>query len=275
MRVCFIKLLLVFNLLSASEVDLTFPLSTLFNQASNESEVEIYFVDYSNFEQFSPEIVGIYVIDDYVPDQISDLAYNMAQLLNQYLFIRENSYADSTLDKLLNIDLFSKFSQKHYNYHTEIRNVQLMLNDSKKNIKNRYSLINKYILKREEYYGRQNNKEGIDFCKDIQKFLLKPMSEGFKYYQKDISTWGKSELTLAWNDFQKNHSKLIKRYFDSKDSNLILVRPDNTFEINVGSGGFKKSKNFYLSIKMLGQNWYLELSEDSLVEFRNVGIIKL
>ena len=86
----------------------------------------------------------------------------MSQILDHYLFIsknpdfnndKENDYQHdkliNDLTDLLNINLFEKFSQKHYNHHPEIRDIELMLQDASneisiKSIKNIYNVINNY-----------------------------------------------------------------------------------------------------------------------------------
>ena len=143
----------------------------------NEYEIENYFIDYSCFEEFSPQVLGLYVIEGDVPIKILEDTYSMAEILKHYIqclngFEKRNPVNDEIndkIDKLLNTNLFQKFSDKHYNHHAELRDIRLTITANKHNIYNLHYKLNEFITKKNNFYVRQNNFDAIAFCDDIKK----------------------------------------------------------------------------------------------------------
>lgn len=188
-------------------------------EMNNDESVIKYLVDTTYYDQFSAEILSVYVINKDVPIRIIESANIMAQILDRYINLKKNPYAHANLKlyddyiKLLNINLFQKFSQVHYNHHLEIRKIELILKDCDRaltlnNIRAIYGAVNEYILYKKEVYGRQNNEDGVAFCNDIENTLLKPLLKlGYKLKSKtnvknnpsltNINNLSKDELKLT------------------------------------------------------------------------------
>lgn len=265
--------------------------------AENHQRSINYLVDHSYYEEFSAEVLGVYVINDYVPVQIIEDTYRMSQILDHYLYISKNPHANSEKNKvltrnysdLLNINLFEKFSQKHYNHHPEIRDIELMLEGSSKklsinSIKNTYSIINNYNQRKKDFYSRQNNSEGVDFCHDIEKTILKPLREiGYKLktvsikdiLEKDINSLDKNELKLVWNNFKVNNLDIIETFFNSKGDQLRTLDNNSTLNILYDLNDSGKPQHYFLCLKIFGQNWYLELYDDYPSDSHRVNFIHL
>lgn len=262
--------------------------SLLADVIDSNSEVTRFLVDYSYYEEFSPKVLGVYVIFDDAPIKIIEDTQIMSQVMSRFIFLSKNPHSYKNLElndnfrELMDINLMEKFSQKHYNHHVEIRNIELILERSKKqfslnNIKLIYNAINEYNQKKKDFYGRQNNEDGIAFCNDIEKTLLKPLKRiGYKLNSKptkdkEINSLSKNELKLFWNDFKKTSLGLIQTYFDANKEALITISSSNTFEIPYN----KKYKYYFLCINMFGQNWYLELYDDYSSDAHEVSLINL
>ena len=273
--------------------------------AENNQRSINYLVDYSYYEEFSAEVLGVYIINDYVPVQILEDTYRMSQILNHYLYIsknpdfnndKENDYQHdkliNDLTDLLNVNLFEKFSQKHYNHHSEIRDIELMLEDGSKklsinSIKNTYNKINEYNQRKKDFYSRQNNSGGVAFCYDIQNTILNPL-RGIGYrlmkpksvstedvLEKDINSLSKKELKLVWDNFKNNNLFLIETYFDSKVDQIRNLDNNSKLNILYNKDGSNKPQHYFLCLKIFGQNWYLELYDDYPSDSHRVNFINL
>lgn len=263
-----------------------------------------YLVDYSYYEEFSAEVLGVYVINDSVPVQILENTYRMSQILDHYLYISKNPNfnKDKVKDKdrlsndlsdLLNLDLFEKFSQKHYNHHPEIRDIELILEGSSKklsinSIKNTYRIINDYNERKKNFYSRQNNSDGVAFCYDIENTILKPLRGiGYKLnpkhesvsvkdiLEKDINSLNKKELKLVWDNFKDNNLDLIEIYFDAKRDQLEILDNNSSLNIKYDLNASSKPQHYFLCLKIFGQDWYLELYDDYPSDSHRVNFINL
>ena len=262
-------LIIIFSLITAA--------SLFADNFDNQGEVAKYLVDSTYYDQFSAEVLGIYVLYDEVPMKIYEDTNKMAQMLHQYLRIKQNPNFNNTFSELQRINLFNKFSQKHFNHHTELRDIDWMLSDDKKTPKALYDSINQYIERKKNFYVRQNNEDGVAFCNDIEKTILKPLIKviGNGLNEKDISSLNKNELKLVWADFKKNNLNLIQTYFDANKDKFRVLDSNNRFEISFNESESKKYKYYFLCIKVFGQTWYLELYDDYTSDVHKVSLINL
>lgn len=275
---------IIFSLITAA--------SLFADNFDNQGEVAKYLVDSTYYDQFSAEVLGIYVLYDEVPMKIYEDTNKMAQILSRFISLKDNTNtkSDSLLKEFNTIKktkLYNRFSQKHMNHHTELRDIGWMLADNKKTPKALYNSINQYIERKKDFYARQNNEDGVSFCNDIEKTILKPMIKVIKkidskkikisedYNKKQISSLNKKELKLVWNEFKENNLGLIQTYFDANKDKFRVLDSNNRFEISFNESESKKYKYYFLCIKVFGQTWYLELYDDYTSEVHKVSLIKL
>ena len=238
-----------------------------------------YLVETSFYDKYKPKILGIYVIDDDVPLKISEDVHRMGQIFSHIIRIRTESNKDSKIDNLLNINLFKRFSHIHFNYHTELRDLQLLIRENKTRPKVLYSRISEYLNKKNDYYIRQNNHEGISFCNDIKNTVLNPLYKLLNVNIDQIDLHDEklsiTNLKFVWNDFKKNNYHLVKKYFDHKANNLFPLDFDNTFEIKLSPNQYKGQRFYYLCVDLFGETWYLELFDDYDPNLLNIVLIEL
>jgi len=244
----------------------------------NEYEIKNYFIDYSYLKEFSPRILGIYVIKGDIPIKIVEDTHIMSQILSRYIVTRftGSKTQSSEYEKLISEKLFNKFSHKHYNYHTELRDLDLIIRDNQNDANILYLRINEFVSKKRDFYLRQNNHDGVTFCNDIEKnvlkILLKLIHDGDD--EKQISSMSKTKLKSFWLDFKKNNYPIIQKYFETKADELISLDND-TFELKVKANESNKLRYYYISINMFGQTWYLEIYDDYVSELNNISLIQL
>ena len=201
--------------------------------------VEKFMLDSSYYDNFSPEVIGVYVIDDEVPFKITEDIDKMARIVGQIIYLRNNPNTNSyisefiiaeveyDLEKLLSLDLFEEFSEKHNNHHIEIRDIELLLEEIERgnltisldNIRLIYSSINKYVGRKKDFYIRQNNQQGIDFVLDIEKTILIPLRKmGHK-----LDPNKKESLSISNNKYSQQFKSImnlnLKKVFFNKHSN--------------------------------------------------------
>ena len=127
------------------------------------------------------KLLGLYVVKC-IKDEDT---YIMAEIINHYLYLKENPHANFNLplkDKfteLITTNIFEKYANRHYNHHTELRDLQLILSNSSNeftlnNIRSIYDSLHAFISKKEKYYSRQNNQDGM-YCHDMNKVILMPI----------------------------------------------------------------------------------------------------
>lgn len=253
---------------------LSFP---LYADGVDDNKYDKYFVDYTYLAEFNPNILGIYVLNDDIPIKIMEDSNKMAQILGRYIFLRDDINYRSKIDELLSINFFNKFSQKHFNHFTELRDLDLIKRDNGNNADILYYKINEFITKKKDFYERQYNSHGIAFCDDIEKSFLKPLYKINKsdFSKKEIKHLSKSELKEVWINFKKRNAPLIHKYFINKADKLFTLNDDDTFRIKLNADDLSESRYFYLSVNMLGQTWYLELFDDYVSDLHNITLIKL
>ena len=266
---------------------------------STHQSVVQYFVDYSYYEEYSAELLGVYAINDDVPQQILEDTYRMSQILSHYLFLSKNPNFNNNneigklsedFSEILSEDLFKKFAQKHYNNQSEIRDIGLILHSCNRkltlqNIRIAHNKVSNYNQKKKDFFSRQNNDDGVNFCYDIENTTLKQLKVIENKYkgmilstedilESDIRTLSKKDLKIAWNYFKENDLSLIQAYFDSKAEQLYVL-DKNLLNIKYDSNGSKKAKHYFICLNIYGQNWYLELYDDYPSDSHKVKFIKL
>ena len=252
-----------------------------------------YLVDSTYYDQFSAEVLGIYIIYNDVPMKITKDLDKMARILDRYLNIElnkgdnSNNVKNDTLAKILNINLSEKFSKKYLNHQTEIRDIQFKLDGSskelsRKNITNIYNSINDYLKRKKDFYVRQRNDEGIAFCNQIEKSILIPLERiaaklGVRSNYKTIAIKGlnKKELKLVWDEFKENNLGLIQTYFDANKDKLTVLDDNNTFEIELNDLEWNGMPKFYICLNIFGQKWYLRIDDYYFSGLHKVSLIKL
>jgi hypothetical protein len=273
-------------------LSLTTLVSLFADSFDNNSEVEKYLVDSTYYDQFSSEVLGIYVLYDEVPIKIYEDTNKMAQILSRFISLKDNTNTKIvSLPKEFNTikktKLFNRFSQKHMNHHIELRDIDWMLADDKKTPKALYDSLNQYIKKKKEYFARQNNEDAEAFFTDIEKTILKPLikviqkieSQKIKiredYNKQQISSLNKKELKLVWDEFKEYNLGLIQTYFNANNDKFKALDSNKRFGITFKESGYKKYKYYFLCIKVFGQTWYLELYDDYTSDVHKVSLINL
>jgi hypothetical protein len=273
-------------------LSLTTLVSLFADSFDNNSEVEKYLVDSTYYDQFSSEVLGIYVLYDEVPIKIYEDTNKMAQILSRFISLKDNTNTKIvSLPKEFNTikktKLFNRFSQKHMNHHIELRDIDWMLADDKKMPKALYDSLNQYIKKKKEYFARQNNEDAEAFFTDIEKTILKPLikviqkieSQKIKiredYNKQQISSLNKKELKLVWDEFKENNLGLIQTYFDANKKKLKQLDENNSFEINLNDVEWDGMPKFYICLNIFGQKWHLRIDDYYVSGLHKVNLIKL
>ena len=247
----------------------------MFADTYDNTKVEKYLVDYSYLKEFSPEILGVYVIKGDIPMKIMEDTHTMGQILGRYVVTRSKAQS-SEYDKLISENLFNKFSHKHYNYHTELRDLDLIIRDNKNNLNKLYYKLNEFILKKKDFYLRQNNHDGVAFCNEIEKTVLKILLKLIHNDEdREISSMSKIELKSVWLDFKKNNYPIIQKYFETKADKFISLDSNDTFELKVKAKESKKFRFYFICIKIFGQTWYLEIYDDYVSDLHEICLIEL
>ena len=240
-----------------------------------------YSVDYSYYDKYSADVLGVYIIKASTPTPLivkKDINI-MSNILSRYLELKENPNKSpvsirreqlmARFHKILNRDIFSMYSEKHYKFHQDLRNIQKILNNSSRdfnyeNISDLCKNLTVYNSRKQELFRFQNNKDGIGFCDDINDQLISPLNSvkyRFNSLNKiqDIDSMDQVELTAFWNDFKKNKYNTIKSYFNAHKEKLTLLDNNLRFEVELDEIWTYGLPSFYLCMKMFGQIWFLEL----------------
>lgn len=254
-----------------------------------------YLVDTSYYERFSADVLGIYVLSSEVPMPILEYTHNMAQILNRFIELKTTTTnKDKQLmlrrefQKVLDINLFEKFSQKYENHHPEIRDISFMLKGGDfNNIKYLYTSINDYIKRKKDFYSRQNNESAVEFCYDIEKTVLKPIKKiayriknpkvnnGDNFSDKAISNLNMIELKTTWNEFKKYNLNVIEKFFEDKMDKIYSVNDSNCLEVTLNEEESNNYVYYFICINIFGQNWYLELYDDYVSNIHRISLVRL
>lgn len=278
------------------------------NQVSYAYDVEVhtdksvikYLVDTSYYERFSADVLGIYVLSSEVPMPILEYTHNMAQILNRFIELKTTTTnKDKDKDKqlmlrrefhkVLNINLFERFSKKYENHHPEIRDISYMLKGGDfNNIKYLYTSINDYIKRKKDFYSRQNNESAVEFCYDIEKTVLKPIKKiaynmkkkpkvnnGDNFGDKAISNLNMIELKATWNEFKKYNLNVIEKFFENNMDKIYSVNDSNSLEVTLNEEESNNYFYYFICINIFGQNWYVELYDDYVSPIHRISLVRL
>jgi hypothetical protein len=268
-------------------------------EMNDDESIFRYLVDSTYYDQFSAEVLGVYIIYDDMPMKIVKDLDKMARILDRYLNLKlnkgdrdnSNNVKNDALAKVLNINLSEKFSKKYMDNNNEIRDIQFRLNGSSKelsgkNIKQIHNSISDYLKRRRDFYIRQNNYDGIAFCNQIEKSILIPLERiaaklvpkvGVRSNYKTIAIKGlnKKELKLVWDEFKENNLGLIQAYFDANKDKLRVLGDNNTFEIELNDVEWNGMPKFYICLNIFGQKWHLRVDDYYVSGLHKVNLIKL
>lgn len=300
MKILLILLPLLASTLSAeifdgSEVSYSYDL-----EMNNDESIIKYFVDSTYYDKYLAEVIGVYIIYNGIPMSISKDLRKMNQILDHYINLRNGSIQpkltneDSEinrlkdremekLEKIAKVGIFNKFSNKYQNNHIEMRDIDLFLTDRTryKDINSIKKNIENYIYKKKGFYLRQNNKDGVKFCEEIERYVLKPLSMiTQKTYtnvtiEKPLKSSSKEELKIIWDDFKDSKLGLIQTYFDANDDKLVQLDVNNTFNIDLNFEEWSEFPVFYICLRIFGQKWYLRIDDSYLSNLHKVNLIEL
>ena len=283
------------EIFDGSEVSYSYDL-----EMNNDESIIKYFVDSTYYDKYLAEVIGVYIIYNGIPMSISKDLRRMNQILNHYINLRTGSfepkliYEDSKIEKLknremenlkkiANVGVFNKFSHKYHNNHIEMRDIDLFLTN-KTRYKDIHSIkknIENYIYKKKGFYLRQNNTDGVKFCEEIERYVLKPLSIiTQKTYTNDTSekplkSLSKEELKIIWDDFKDSKLGLIQTYFDANDDKLVQLDVNNTFNVGLNFEDWSEFPVFYICLRIFDQKWYLKIDDSYISNLHKVKLIEL
>lgn len=253
-----------------------------------------YFVDTSYYDQFSAEVLGVYILYNEIPLSILKDTKSMTKILKRYLevFVTNNDLDNKGykhFNEIISINLFERYSNKYESNHSEIRHIQWILERgkkefSRKNVIDLYNAINQYNQQKKDFYVRQNNYRGIAFCDEIQKVILNPLAALFSspkvkirenYLNSDITSLNKEELKLFWGDFKKHKLGLLNAYFNANDEKLTQLDANNTFQVQLDYVEWNGMPKYYICLYMFGQKWYLKIDDYYISSLHKVSLLKL
>ena len=276
----------------------SFLILNLISGSPSSDKYERFLIDFSYYEKFSGEVLGLYVVKGDVSPKISEDTYIMAEIINHYLYLKENPHANFNLplkDKfteLITTNIFEKYANRHYNHHTELRDLQLILSNSSNeftlnNIRSIYDSLHAFISKKEKYYSRQNNQDGMYFCDDMNKVILMPIKRiGYElgsdkssttdFSYRSIDSLNLQEFKLFWNDFKSSNYKSLSRYFKAITDQFIKLDTGGVIEIPFDNDNLRINKSYFVSLMMFGQVWYFELDKENYFsELHKISLIQL
>ena len=257
-------------------------------EMNNDTSIIKYHVDSSYYDQFSAEVLGVYIIHRDVPTQIFVDLKKMAQILDRYINLSSSYDFDKEITRfnlVISTDVFNQFSHKYINNHPELRDINRILK-SVTNYKDSLSLfyeLDGYINKKRSLYKEQNNKEGISFCNEIEKTIIRPLVtiiSSIERKNKTIDQWkigslNKRELKIFWDKFKDRKLGLIQSYFDANDEKLVQLDRNNTFKIDSNYAELYGWPKFYICLRIFGQKWYLKMDDYYTTKENQITLIEL
>lgn len=293
------NLLLIFSLLTSTlcadmfdDSDVSYSYNIEMN---NDESIIKYFVDTSYYDKFLPEVLGVYIMYGGIPISITKDLRRMNEILDHYIDLREGSFQPKinslknpemeNLKKITKVGILNKFSHKYLNNHTEMRAIDIILTDRTryKDINSIKNKIENYIFEKKGLYLVQNNKEGVKFCEEIERYLLKPLARASVSQEthinnttdRPIKSLSKEELNIVWDNFKDSKLGLIQTYFDANDDNLVQLDENNTFNVELNFEDWDESPVFYICLRIFGQKWYLKIDDYYISNIHKVNLIEL
>lgn len=164
-----------------------------------------------------------------------------------------------------------------------MRAIDLILTDRTryKDINSIKNKIENYIFEKKGLYLIQNNKEGVKFCEEIERYLLKPLARvSQETHTNNMTDWpikslSKEELNIVWNNFKDSKLGLIQTYFDANDDNLVQLDENNTFNVELNFEDWDEFPVFYICLRIFGQKWYLKIDDSYISNIHKVNLIEL
>lgn len=286
-------------------------------QINKDDSVIKYLVDSTYYDQFSAEVIGVYILYNDIPVRITKDLKKMAEILDHYIFLKENpNYKIPKLKKnLFSLEiakykfneirkshkLFQITSQEFLNQEADARELARILEKhydfTTKGVSELYSSLEKYLNKKLDFYTRQNNKAGLQFCYLAKKMYLAPvqmlkieLEENDKFNQNQYHNYStirddykklavkglnKEELKLVWDEFKDSNLALIRKYFDANAENLEQLDANNSFQINLNYAEWNGFPKYYICLSIFGKKWYLRMDDYYVSGLHKVSLIKL
>lgn len=278
----FIALKLFADMFEDNEVSYAYDI-----QMNKDDSIIKYLVDSTYYDQFSAEILGVYIIYDDIPKRINKDLIRMAEILDHYINLsssNQKNYQKIKFKEIISTDVIEEFSSKYIDNYPEMRDINLLLRnvDDYREISNLFNKLENYINKKKDFYHRQNNKEGISFCKEIEKTILNPLAKinaptkaDVNLSKKPIKTLSKKELKIVWDEFKNSNLGLIKAYFDANNQKLAQLDTNNSFSIDLDYLDWNGVPKYYICLKIFGQKWYLKIDDYYVSDLHKVSLIQL
>ena len=266
---------------------------------NDESSVK-YLVDSSYYDQFSAEILGVYCFYDDIPLRIWNDLNTMAQILNRYIYLKGYKEEERKLSqlnhsenlkrfkKIVSIDVFTEFCNEYLDNHSDMRDINIILKNHTSfiEIQSLHDKLRTYINKKKEFYFKQNYNNGILFCREIEDIIIKPLDrlirktkisnlQKINLEERHINSLNKEELKLRWDKFKVNKLGLIQAYFNANLEKLKQLDANNTFLIDIDYVEWNGFPDFYICLRIFGQNWYLQLDDYYGSTLHKIDLIKL
>ena len=260
-------------------------------EINKDDSVIKYLVDSTYYDRFSTEVLGVYVINNNIPMRITKDLKKMAKILDRYIDLSSSNQIIDTNDtqmnkfkEIISTDIFHKYSKKYMNNHSEMRDINRLLRNTNdyKEITNLFNKLENYINKKKDLYHRQNNKDGISFCKEIKKTILNPLAKinsveniTDEIFEKSIKRLSKRELKIVWDEFKNSNLGLIKTYFNANNDKLVQLDANNLLEIDLNYLEWNGLPKYYICLRIFGQKWYLKISDYYVSDLHKVSMIQL
>ena len=221
-------------------------------EMNNDDDVIKYLVDSTYYDQFSVEILGVYVMYNDIPIRISKDLKRMAEVLDHYIFLRQNpNYKIPKLEpkksrysyqavkfKFNQIkkthQLFQLTSQDFHNQEADARELSVILqkhNDFSTNgLSELHLSIGNFLNRKTDFYTRQNDRVALKFCDLIRARYLYPI-------QNILNQLTDIEETNKFNQhLEEQHSNLRGNF------KKLGIKGLNKDELKVVWDEFKESK---------------------------------
>jgi hypothetical protein len=284
-------------------------------EMSDDDSVIKYLVDTTFYDQFSAEVLGVYVLYDDVPMKITKEVDKLARILTHYIYVTENpkykipreeprkkislKELQGVLNKTLDTKQLMSLVQNEYLNHTpDARSIIHILKANGNtltidNLEKLYASLESYLDSKIALYVERNNKQSVKFFITVKRLYLTPIGKILlslkEYYEPIIAVspirdkyetlaikgLNKKELKLVWDEFKENNLGLIQTYFDANKKKLKQLDENNSFEINLNDVEWDGMPKFYICLNIFGQKWHLRIDDYYVSGLHKVNLIKL
>ena len=283
-------------------------------EMNDDKSVIKYLVDSTYYEQFSAEVLGVYILYNDIPVRISKDLKRMTEILEHYIFLKENpnykipkknnpfSYENAkyTFNQIRKSNqLFQITAQEFTNQEADARDLSRILEKhydfTTIGLTKLHSSLEEYLDRKISLYTIQNNKSGLGFCNSVQRIYLSPIwrlklkleeNDEFNRNQKDstirvnykklgIRGLNKDELKLVWDEFKNSKLGLINAYFNANVDKLEQLDADNTFQIEANYEEWNGLPKYYICLNIFDQKWFIKIDDYYVSDRHKVSLIQL